>query len=305
VPDSQSTRRGETLCGYAAGPLTVHTSGGDVDTYTIELSLTSKFPCEDFDGTTNGFGVTLRKGSATLVITGVEATSPDAAREEVWVVANRLLSEMSFYRRFNSEIDPAHYLWRTTTSQGEMAGLGICDGVQCSAHHDIFPASARQGHIAAMDYWRKAELARDDLEKFRYHFLAAENAVSILLGRAPRQGKSGKETEKEWFCEGVRRAFGADSETLVTEANRHTGRRFQHLNEVVEQFLYTEERCGLMHSKEWTPAGRRQTKLPPFDHEALQQVRSALPVVRLVAKRLINAAITSSVSDSCQDTWKN
>ncbi len=265
-----------------------------METYTIELALTCKFPFEDFDDRTEGFALSLKKGSPTLIITGVEATCPDAAREAVWSVANRLLSEMSFHRRFSTEIKTASCSWRTATSDGEMSGLGVCDGLKASSHHDICPASPSQGHIAAMDYWRKAELAKDDIEKFRYHFLAAENAASILLGRVPKRG----EPEKDWFCEGVRCAFGPNAQTLVSEANRHTNRGFQTLDDVASQLLYTETRCRLMHAKEWTPTGTRQTKLPPFDRDALQQVRSALPVVRLAADRLIRAAMTKSYSSS-------
>ena len=257
-----------------------------MSTFIITLYLTNESP-DDFGGVDGYLDLSLKRGSRELVVSGVDAANHGSARESVWCKANNLLSELSFRHEFSSELDPSHYSWKTASNEGEQSGVVMCDGAMASVRHYLGSPSLL-GHIPSMDYWRKAELARDDFEKFRYYFLASENAASILLGRAPLGG----EKERNWFCEGVKAAFGREAQTLVAEANRHTKSGCRTLDDVAGKLLYADTRCRLMHSKEPTPGGKLQTKLAPFDREALEQIRAALPVVRLVAKRLIEAALT-------------
>jgi hypothetical protein len=253
--------------------------------FTITLHLT-KGPPFDLSRRDGHIDLWFKRGSHEFVVSGVDAVNHGSAWKSIWCKANNMLSELSFHREFSSELDPSRYSWKTATAEGERSGVVACDGAMASVRHCLGPQSPL-GHIPSMDYWRKAELVRDDFEKFRYFFLAAENATSILLGRAPLRG----EGEGKWFCEGVAMAFGDDAQTLVAEANLHTKPGYGTLKEVAEELLYADRRCRLMHSKEWTREGKPQTKLTPFDREALEHVRAALPVVRLVAKRLIAAAL--------------
>jgi hypothetical protein len=127
-------------------------------------------------------------------------------------------------------------------------------------------------------YYRKGCLSTDTFDQFRNFYLVAENISSHI---ALKKGL-GRLTEQPLLQAGLTECFHRQENSLTEAAKKTPGfNPNEPVLEEVARYLYRGQRCQLNHSK----AG--QVKKVPFDPQDEKEVTDALPLMKFVAKTLL------------------
>jgi len=256
----------------------------------------------------DGASVAVVKGSTRVTVSSVGKETDEDAVEEATRVANVILDQLSWQYDLALQLDaqtwslervqssgektvtvkprPATVVVRT---QGPVVEIRDADGSVLQRHEP--------GQLGTLDvlcseaaaYYRRAHLCDHPFDRFRYLYLAAENVAEKILTRSGFDDKSltkhynERSRDRSRLRLALDKSFGDDLGAL-----RHRARALaitevkgSNLTAAVAATLYDAFRCELFHSK------ASKTKKLPFNRRDEAQVQGAIPLMELVAKRLI------------------
>ena len=224
----------------------------------------------------DGTKASVEVGSESLCVEGVQAGSKDDARRTAQSFANRLLNTLTYGYDEALEIVPSPYRVRSED-------MIVNETVVC-VETAVAYLSPQKGRLEAIPgeaaaYYRKGKVARDPFDKFRNFYLVAEYvADQIRLSK-----KRGKLREQPLLYQALQECFSVNPQSLVQVAKSISGFVMRpDIFDTVATLLYKRQRCELNHSK------AQESKKVPFNPDDERAVRVALPLMKFVAKSLLD-----------------
>lgn len=265
--------------------------------WTVYLTLNRPSPLAAHSET-SGLKVEVEENSSQVAIHNVDAADGDEARGKALSAANQFLNTLSWkhdcHLAVGSNAERVEYV--TPTGQKHVS-VRVGDGsisireraivVKKDASGNIIEArdSQKLGRIGvkpsdAAAYYRQAHLTNDPFERFRNLYLAVENIADRI--------RTDKGLSKKQFSEhsllqlALDTCFAKDMQPLIKVAKRvYALDKKQGIIPKVAEILYKALRCQLNHSK------ASEDKKVPFNPQDEEEVKSALPLMDLVAKSLL------------------
>jgi hypothetical protein len=247
--------------------------------WNVYFDLTSPSPISlNFE--INNFSIRLIENSTQISVDKIEAVNQNAARAKALDGATSCIDCLSWKcdvvlsinngRLSIEEIDLSGKISRTGYASAAAKAAMVLEGMPQN------PATIKIKKSEAASYYRKGCLGVDPFDKFRNFYLAVENISSRIYRKQPG------EPEKIELERALEVCFVNRLPSLVEFAKSEpTFNTNESAISEVTRILYGTNLCQLNHSKTY------KEKKVPFDPQSETEVRNALPLVKFVAKTLL------------------
>ena len=264
------------------------------DTWAIRFSLTGPSAVNAFT-VIDGATVKVYKNSQEMDVTNFVAHEQEHAIAAARLLGNIFLNKLSWKHNCHYEIAyPIRAARLLPSGQEDVRGIEPPIVYAASIEIKIMDSSGNVvgdstelgkievGRSEAASYYRRAQLALDPFDKFRNFYSVVENVSSKIYKKQPG------EPEKIELERALTICFSNGLESLedAAKADPNFNSREDTIDEVV-RILYRSNRCELDHSK-----GYKDKKVP-FDPQDEKEVLDVLPLVKFVAKTLLEHEDTS------------
>jgi hypothetical protein len=248
--------------------------------WNVYFDLTSPSPISlNFE--INNFSIRLIENSTQISVDKIEAVNQNAARAKALDGATSCIDCLSWKCDAVLSIN----IGRLSIEEIDLSGKTISRiGYASAATRAAMVVEGRPQNSAAIkvkkseaaSYYRKGCLSADPFDKFRNFYLAVENISSQIYRKQPG------EPEKIELERALEVCFFNRLQALaeVAKAEPIFNTKETAISEVT-RILYGTNLCQLNHSKAFND------KKVPFDPENETEVMNALPLVKFVAKNLL------------------
>lgn len=263
--------------------------------WTIELKLNTASHLEAHRQE-GAIRASVQIGSDVLRVENVPADSEGAAREVAERFANEFLDTLAYRHGEPLEIAPMSWASEHIAESGRkvvgkhvggtVSSRGSLKLKKMDAQGKVLGVydSERPGRIEvkaskSAAYYRRASLSADPFDQFRNFYLAAENVADQI--RVSKQ--CGQLREQPLLSRALAECFVGNPSALLQAARAVPG--FTEPSDPfpgVASLLYEGYRCELNHAK------AQKSKKVPFNPDDEETVKKALPLMRFVAKSLLD-----------------
>ena len=264
-------------------------------TWTIRFKL-NRASHLDAHREEDGIRASVQIASDALRVENIPANSEGAARAVAEPFANQFLDTLAYKHDEPLQILPLPWASKRTAQSGarvvgEHLGHAVsfrgsvalkkidAQGNVVEAYDSDRPGSIEVKASEAAPYYRRGSLSADPFDQFRNFYLVAENVADQI--RAPKQPE--KPNEQTPLSNALARCFADNTGPLLGKARvvpgfTESGDAFK----AVAKLLYKAYRCQLAHAK------AQESKKVPFNPDDEKTVKKALPLMRFVAKSLLD-----------------
>jgi hypothetical protein len=247
--------------------------------WKVYLNLTSP-ASYSLDFEINDVKVVVTERSADITVENIQATNQQEARTIALGAANSCLDHLCWKYDTSFNVDLGKLRIEEADSEGKTVRITGFEsiGLDCilvdNRPRNLGSIKGKKSDAAA--YYREGCLSTKPFDKFRNFYAVIENISSKIYKKRPN------EPEKAELEHALKKCFRGRLKSLREQAkveptlNAKKGT----IPEVI-RILYTANRCQLAHSKEY------KDKKVPFDPGDEKEVKTALPLVKFVAKSLL------------------
>lgn len=274
--------------------------------WTVYFTLNRPSPLEVYSEI-SGLKVEVKENSSQVVIGNVDASDVDEAQKEALAAANQLLNALSWKHDTTLEIKPETYSAEHVSPSGKketivkpapvtvVTGVGRLTVVRKDASGNIIEVrdSQKPGRINtkpsdAAAYYRRAHLTSDPFDSFRNLYLTAENVADrIRINKALSKQQLKKmyglpSYEQSLLRMTLDECFAKTKQSRIKATSKaYTLDTKKPVIPQVAEILFEGYRCQLNHAK------ALEDKKIPFNLQDEKAVKTALPLMKLVAKSLL------------------
>lgn len=243
------------------------------------MSLTSP-ASHSLDFEINDVKVVVSEKSESITVENIQAANQQEARARALGAANSCLDYLCRKYDTSLRVDSGRLKIEETDSGGKTVGITGFEtvGLDCilvdNRPKNLGTVKGNKSDSSA--YYRKGCLSTDTFDQFRNFYSVIENISSKIYRKRP------DEPEKAELEHALKKCFKGQLKSLNERAKlESTFNAIKGTIPEVIRILYTANRCELAHSKVY------QDKKVPFDPEDEKEVKTVLPLVKFVAKSLL------------------